>query len=151
MGIAERWTRFRALPPDIQQKLAGLIPLFEREGVLLAYLFGSLAQDKPGHDVDLALLVEDQPAFRLRTAISDCLDTERLDLVDLERASPVLRFEVISTGRLLYARSPLITEDFEMSTLRIYKDTAWLRRRQREHLKERMEQWSSDPSPSSSD
>jgi len=128
--------------------LAQLIPIFAREGVQLAYLFGSLGQGLEGHDVDLAILTRGEPAFRLRPAISECLSTERLDLVDLRRASPVLRFEILHTGQLLYAADQALSERFEMATLQVYRDTAWLRRRQRAYLRERMEQWSSGERPS---
>ena len=91
MGIAERWKRFAPLPPETESRLERLGPLFEREGVLLAYLFGSLGQGKQGDDVDLAVLVQNTPstepsdgaAFRLREPICELLGTERVDLVDL--------------------------------------------------------------------
>jgi len=138
MSIPERWTKFRPLPADIKQRLAQLVPLFEREGVVLAYLFGSLSQGQSGQDVDLALLRPDAPVFRLRQSISECLETERLDLIDLKRTSPVLRFEIISTGRLLYSTTPDVCNEFELDTIRLYQDTAWLRRQQAVYLRERM-------------
>jgi hypothetical protein len=150
MSISERWARVRQLPPDIKQKLPQLIPLFEREEVQLAYLFGSLSQDKRAQDVDLAILTQNQPAFHLREVITDCLNTERVDLVDLRNASPVLRFEILRTGQLLYAANEMLSEQFELDTLRLYKDTAWLRRHQETFLKERMKQWSSDRNQSAS-
>ncbi|MEW6232653.1 MAG: nucleotidyltransferase domain-containing protein [Chloroflexota bacterium] len=147
MGIAERWEKFRELPPNIEQALGKLIPLFENEGVLLAYLFGSLSKGRAGHDVDLAILTGGTPVFRLREAISECLGTERVDLVDLRSASPVLCFEVIRTGRPLYVADELCRERFELATLHLYRDTAPLRRQQREYLKRRMARWSSDGKP----
>ena len=150
MSIPERWARFRELPPNIRQTVDQLIPLLEREKVQLAYLFGSLSRGEPGHDVDLAILTQGEPAYRLRVAITDCLGTERVDLVDLRRASPVLRFEIIRTGQLLYQADETACEDFELSTLRLYKDTAWLRRHQDTYLRERMKQWSSSQNPSTS-
>ena len=143
MGVAERWKRFRELPADIEQALEQLIPLFEREGVLLAYLFGSLSKRRAGQDVDLAILVQGAPAFRLREAIAECLGTERVDLVDLRSASPVLRFEIIRTGRPLYVADKETQERFELATLHLYRDTAPFRRQQREYLKRRIAQWSS--------
>jgi predicted nucleotidyltransferase len=142
MGTAERWKRFRELPPDTEGALGRLIPLFEREGVHLAYLFGSLSRGEQAHDVDLAILTQGKPAFQLRAAITDTLGTERVDLVDLRKASPVLRFEVIRTGRALYARDAETQERFELETLRLYRDTAPLRQQQREYLKRRLAQWS---------
>ncbi len=100
MGIVERWKRFRELPSDIEERLGRLTPLFEREDALLAYLFGSLSNGRAGQGVDLAILAWEGPAFRLRGAMTNCLGTDRLHLVDLQRASPVLRSEIIRTGRL---------------------------------------------------
>lgn len=145
MSTAERWYRFKELPADIEQRLGRLVPLLEQEGVLLAYLFGSLARGSMAQDVDLALLMpEETPAFRLRQAITDCLGSQRLDLVDLRRASPRLRFEIISTGRSLYAADEEQRLQYELATLRLYHDTAYLRRKQGELLRRRMAQWSSD-------
>jgi predicted nucleotidyltransferase len=149
MSIPERWDKFSELPSNIKQRLAQLTLLLEREGVQLAYLFGSLGQGQPGHDVDLAILThQGEPAFRLRPKITECLGTERVDLVDLRRASPVLRFEILRTGQLLYAADQALTERFELATLQVYRDTAWLRRQQRAYLRERMELWSSGERPS---
>jgi predicted nucleotidyltransferase len=147
MGIPERWHKFSELPSNLRQRLAQLIPLFEREGVQVAYLFGSLGQGQEGHDVDLAILTRSEPAFRLRPAITECLGTERVDLVDLRRASPVLCFEILRTGQLLYAADQALSERFELATLQVYRDTAWLRRQQRAYLRERMKLWSSGKKP----
>lgn len=149
MSIPERWARVRQPSPNIKQKLTQLLPFFQQENVQLVYLFGSLSHAQQGRDVDLAILTKNEPAYHLREAITACLDTERVDLVDLRQASPLLRFEIVRTGQLLYAANETISEQFELATLRLYKDTAWLRRRQEAYLRERMKQWSSGQSPSS--
>jgi len=148
VAIKERWKGFPELPSEIEQTLERLIPLFEQEGVLLAYLFGSLCTDKEANDIDLAVLVQDKPAYRLREQIIECLGTERVDLVDLERASPVLRFEILSTGRPLYVADEELEQRFELGTLHLYRDTRFMRRRQEEYLRESMAQWSSSVKPS---
>lgn len=117
----------------------------------MAYLFGSLSERRTGRDVDLILLVQDAPAFHPREAIAECLGTERLDLVDLQRASPVLRFEILRTGWPLYVADREMQERFELTTLHLYRDTHPLRRQQREYLRRRMAQWSSDEKPSKND
>lgn len=155
MGCPERWTRFKPLPQDVEERLQKLKPLFEREGVLLAYLFGSLAEKakdkdkdrdrdsdrgiarKPG-DVDLAILTGEGPAYRLWDAIAEVLGTERLDLVDLRKASPVLRFEVLRSGRPIYVSDEALKERYEMDTIHLYRDTAPMRHRQMEYLRERV-------------
>lgn len=149
MGIPERWLRHSPLPNDILTSLEKLLPIFEEEGVLLAYIFGSLANardvsKREPHDIDLALLTKDKPAWKLWDAITEALGTERLDLVDLKRASPVLLFEILRTGRLIYSSDEATRERFVLDVLHIYRDTEPLRRRHQMVLKRRMDRWSEE-------
>jgi predicted nucleotidyltransferase len=148
MAIKERWKGFAELSPEIAQAIDRLGPLFAREGVLLAYLFGSLAQGRDANDVHLAVLIDSQPAYRLRESIVECLGTERVDIVDLHRASPVLRFEILSTGHCLYAADVDIQNCYELEALHLYRDTHSMRRRQEQYLRERIALWSSSQNPS---
>ncbi len=141
MGIKERWSGFKPLPRDIMERIGQLKPLFERHGVRLAYVFGSLAEGRPANDVDLAILPDKWDFFEMYPAITEILGTERLDLVNLKTAPPLLRFEVISTGKLIYKTDDDTENDFEMSVIREYHDTAHLRARQNETLRERTAQW----------
>ena len=143
MGSRTRWQGFSDLSGDILQRLDQLMPIFEREGVLLAYLFGSLSQTTKGNDVDLALLLKNEPAFHLRDAVVDCLGTERVDVIDLHNASPVLRFEIVRSGRVLYAPDAALQEQFEMATIHLYRDTHFMRDQQDRYLRERFAKWSS--------
>ena len=153
MAIKESWKGFAELPADIEQSLERLPVVLAQYGVQLAYLFGSLTLARhdlcpEANDVDLAVWVSEAPAYRLREPIVECLGTERLDLVDLKRASPVLRFEILKTGYPLYVAEEDFQQRYEMQTIRVYHDTHYLRRRQREFLKERFAQWSSNQRPS---
>jgi uncharacterized protein len=142
MGIAERWRGVPELPPDLRSRLDTLPALLDRNGVRLAYLFGSLASGERGADVDLALLRDGGPVLDLWPALVDHLGTERIDLVDLSSASPVLRFEVLRHGSLLHAADDDVLERFTMETLHLYRDTAPLRARHREYLREEFARWS---------
>ncbi len=141
MSIKERWSRFKPLPADIRERLQGLRPLFDKRGILLAYLFGSLAEKGRGEDVDLAILPGERDVTDIRGEISDLLGTERLDIVNLRIASPVLRFHVIKTGILLYKKDDDSENAFEMAAVREYRDTAYMRKRQAEILEARTEEW----------
>ena len=142
MSNPERWYKFEPLPTNIKQSLSQLNTLFQYYHVQLAYLFGSLSKKEIGKDVDLALLTTNIPVYRLRSEIINCLDTERLDLVDLKRASPLLRFEIIRSGHLIYAISDTVENNFELATIHLYRDTGPMRSRQKQYLKERMKAWS---------
>jgi hypothetical protein len=141
MGIVERWARTRPLPVDIQFRLKVLRPLLKANGVRLAYLFGSLARGANGHDLDLAVQGGFKPLSLLRLEMAEALGIERLDLIDLDRASPLLRFEVIRQGRLIYRLFSGAENDFEMNALKIYHDTQPLRDRQAAMLGKRTEGW----------
>lgn len=141
MGIRQKWKGFRPLPPDVESRLCRLPPLLKESGVDLCYLFGSRAGSAAGNDVDLAFAGSAVDRGRLRSAISDLLQTDRVDLVDLGTASPGLRFEVIRTGRVLWKESDEVENRFEMQVLRSFQDREPVRRRQAEILAERAEAW----------
>lgn len=138
MSHPERWKGFAPLPDDIEARVAALQPWFVARCIDLAYLFGSLARGLPAHDVDLALRSGCVRVSRLRDEIAEMLGTQRLDLVDLDTATPVLRFEILTTGRLLYAATDEVEEDFVMKTLWLYRDTRPLRERHHAYLRERL-------------
>jgi uncharacterized protein len=111
------------------QDLTEAIPELE-----LVVLFGSTVkgQRRPRSDVDLAVRctgAADLDALYL--ALAPRLGTDRLDLVDLRRASPLLMMEVARSGRLLYERRRGSFRQFQSLASRRYCDTAKLRRAQR--------------------
>ena len=67
--------------------------------------------------------------------------TERFDLVLLNRALLPLRFEIVSQGKLIYARDEETLNGFKIDVIRKYQDTAYLRTVQDQYLKERVRQW----------
>ncbi len=143
MGTAEKWHKFKPLPADITKRLQQIVPLFVKEGVLLAYLFGSMVQADEAQDVDLALILpEEKRPFHLLPPLFDILNTERIDLVDLRRASPTLKMEIIRTGQCLFAQPSTRQFTFELATIRQYQDTNYLRREQERLMKERFATWS---------
>lgn len=143
MANPERWRRFEELPAEVGDRLEELPGLLEARSVRLAYVFGSMAGDEgEAGDVDLAILTESEPAYTLRADLEEALGTRRLDLVDLRRASPRLRFHVVREGRLLFASDDETLNRFVLDTLHLYRDTAPLRRRHRDVLRERIDAWS---------
>ena len=143
MGSAEKWKGFAPLRPEVQSALGRLSALFVETGVILVYLFGSLAEGKAGNDVDLAIWAEQTPAIKFSEKLATFLGTERVDIVDLRRASPAFCFEIIRTGQILYAANDKSRLPFELKVVRHYHDTAYLRQRQEEALRRRMMAWSS--------
>lgn len=136
-------------PCAVEARLRGLFPGSQ---VILAYLFGSCARGEagPGADVDIAVLLAGgegelyEPYRELLLRIRDALGRELFDLLLLNDASPTMRFIVVTSGRLLYARSEEELNAFEGEVIRRYQDTAHLRAVQNEYLRRRARAWYSE-------
>ena len=105
-----------------------LIPIFEATPSLIAaWVFGSAqnGQLRSGSDVDMALLMSTQPSFGeqldLLGQLQTALGVEDIDLVILNQANPILRFEAIS-GRSLFCRDKSKRAEFASLTAREYED-----------------------------
>jgi predicted nucleotidyltransferase len=99
--------------------------------VLAAYLFGSFATAKarPGSDVDLAVLLGGQDAsqrferrLRLMGEVEDALARRPADVVVLNDAPPLLSYQVLSEGCLIFERDRAARVEFEVRAGKIYAD-----------------------------
>lgn len=95
--------------------------------VVAAWAFGSAqaGQVRPGGDVDVAVLLNKPLSFDaqldLLATLQSALQFERIDLVILNDANAMLRFEAIS-GRRLFCRDVEKTAEFASLTAREYED-----------------------------
>ena len=116
---------------DVTELRARLTPLRERYRLELIILFGSAAKglQRPQSDLDLAVLSE-QPMgiVAVTTDMIRVLHINRVDVVDLRRAPPLLAMEVARDGYLLYERHAGQYAGFSIACFRRYVDTAKLRR-----------------------
>jgi hypothetical protein len=71
--------------------------------------------------------------------VAGALKSDAVDLVFLAAATPVLRHEVVTTGRRLYARDAAQADRYEERCILEYLDTAWLRKVQRDLAREALE------------
>ena len=105
--------------------------------VELIVLFGSTASGRarPRSDVDVGVLNRDVADLDLLfLALAPKLKTDRLDLVDLRRAGPLLAFEVARSGLVLFERSPGVFRQFQSLASRRYADTKKLRTAQQRSI-----------------
>lgn len=125
-----------------REMIAGLLAGIPQ--VTFAYVFGSQARGTAGplSDVDIAVFLDRGLCcfdwrLRLMERLAMAMGTERFDLVILNDASPVLRYEVVRDG-LVIKEDKKRRVDFETRALAEYLDTAYLRARQRTYLKEQL-------------
>ena len=123
---------------SIEDVRSRLKPLFLDAGLQLVVLFGSLAKGLRGKnsDIDLAFLYDatfDQ--VLLTNRVSQLLRTDAIDVVDLRKASPLLKFSAMRYGQALYEGSPGAFTNFYSLAFRRYVDTKKLRDAQRSVVK----------------
>ena len=114
---------------DCLQGLRERVPDLE-----LVVLFGSTAKGRrrAGSDVDVAVRCAGPADLDvIHGVLAPAIHTDRLDLVDLRRASPLLAMEVARSGRLLFESRRGAFREFQSLASRRYCDTAKLRRAQR--------------------
>ncbi|HEY3358496.1 MAG TPA: nucleotidyltransferase domain-containing protein [Polyangia bacterium] len=130
-------------PPTIAEIRRATLPVLRDGEITLAVLFGSVAAGRggPASDVDIGVLagareLPVQARLDLAVALERVLRRE-VDLVDLGRATPLLRFEA-ARGVCLFEREPGAFGDFVARALLEFDDvrvhlrrcaTALLRRR----------------------
>lgn len=132
MGEKDRYAGRPPLPPDWVERLKRLREVLAAQGVRLAYVFGSAARVLRGEavgrtpwDIDLAYLPGEGFSFpSFYAAVSEALGTDRLDPVDLRRASPGLVYEILLGGQVIYRESAEVENRFEHSALALVRDEA---------------------------
>lgn len=102
------------------------------DNVVLAFAFGSIAAGKmhPASDIDIAVLLRScqdrheyaEIALSLSEQLSITLSTDRVDLVILNTASPLLMFEVATKGILIYQRQVGLADNFKLKAVKMRMD-----------------------------
>jgi predicted nucleotidyltransferase len=128
--------------PDTATLDGAIAQAAEREpDVLAAYVFGSRARGEARARSDLDVAVIEMPGRsldidaedRLRRALASATGLA-VDLAWLRPSSPVLAYEVLASGRRVFARDDEQADEIEETLLRRYLDTEHLRRVQREYF-----------------
>lgn len=105
----------------------------EEKMVAAVYLFGSFGTDYENKfsDIDIGIVfINDLPIrlkdeLELEANLSLYLKTDKIDLVNLNKAPIQLRFRAIADGELIFERDSLATSDFIENTYRYYLDYSY--------------------------
>jgi predicted nucleotidyltransferase len=129
MAIKQKWHRAKPLRVKTEEALSKIIPLFQSDKrILMVYLFGSRARktDLEHSDIDLAfyttLEFQWDDYYLLYSDVTKTLHSDRVDLVWLNHAEPVLSFEVIRSSKVVFYRDPDLLNDYELKTKKRYYD-----------------------------
>ncbi len=93
-------------------------------------------------DLDVAIYTTSQTSpdevMRLQTELMQAARLKRVDLIDLRKATPVLAYEIASSGELLFTRNVDALNHFERKAFLHYFDTQHLRNVQNHYLRARL-------------
>lgn len=108
-----------------------LQPIAEQYDLRVIVLFGSQVKGRthPGSDTDVAIWMEQplsaEERLALWSALTKLFEAE-VDLTVLNRAEPLLLYQVASTGTLLYEAQDLAWENLKSYSYRRYWDSTKL-------------------------
>ncbi len=127
-------------------KLAPL--LAAKPEICFAYIFGSVAKGTAGKlsDIDIAIFVDPlhkmpMTGYGYKSELSVELKSvlaREVDLVLLNDASTVLKYQVLKNGVLAYCRSDVERRDFHENTVKKYLDFKPLLKVQSDYLHKRL-------------
>ena len=123
--------------------------IFKKYNVKLAYLFGSRAKGTSAKesDFDIAVLFKakngSQDFFEKTLDLQDSLRkyfTTKIDIVALNDAPSLLKYEVIANGIVLYSDDERFRIDYEVSSVKEYIDDQHFRNIYFDALTKRVEE-----------
>lgn len=127
---------------SIEEIRKNLEPLYAEEGTELVMVFGSVASGTVHRrsDLDIAFLC-DKPIdlLSLTNKVIALLGTDEVDVVDLRRAAPLIRFLVATRGRILFEKRNGVFASFCSLAFRMYIDSGKLRQAQKVAIQQYIE------------
>lgn len=141
VGNGRLWYHSNMLNERAQIKLAAL---FKQFPIDLAYLFGSEARGRTGpmSDVDVAVYFDPVTnrserfdlALKIAGEITDILKRNDVDVAPLNDASPLLAFNALKDGKIIYEKDRGRTIEIEGLLLLVYHDWQPLYERQTKQI-----------------
>lgn len=139
MSVKERWIKTKPIKYSIHDAINKILSkLLDSPQIWIVYLFGSSLKDKnkSASDIDVAIYTSSdfswQDYYLLYGELTKALHSDRIDLVWLNRADPILKFEIIKNGKVLYFKEADLLNDFELKAKKNYYDyVIYLNKRRR--------------------
>lgn len=126
----------KILTPHIEE-------LVEEFNINIIYVFGSYAKgtNTEKSDIDIAVLIDGEvdryTQLNVLGALIDIFKREDIDLVILNNANEVLKFQVIKYSKIIYMDSLYTKVMFESTTMSRYMDMEYFRKTQEKYTHKR--------------
>ena len=121
------------------EKFKDLAGKYQMELILV---FGSQVQGSvhPESDVDIAVycnhVLTETEKINITYELCNILHTERIDLVDIKTASPLLKKKIFEDYTVLYQKDSFLLYQLELTSLYEYKESEVLYQIRRERLRD---------------
>ena len=122
--------------------------LYSRDEASVGYIFGSYSTERvrPKSDIDIAVLLSDTVDSKdyghiklsIINDLIELLSLDRIDVVVLNVAFPLLSHEIIKKGRLLFSKDEARRINYTANATIYYLDTIYLRKVQDRILHEKI-------------
>jgi predicted nucleotidyltransferase len=127
--INEKWAKTKVLTFSTEEAVAKTVRIVrEHNQIPVLYLFGSRAEgrDRYTSDIDFAFWAENEFSWEdyylLHGKVTVALRTDRINLVWMNKADPIIVFEVIANGKVVYCQDVDLLNDFELKAKKRYYD-----------------------------
>ncbi|MFN2341139.1 MAG: nucleotidyltransferase domain-containing protein [Halanaerobium sp.] len=128
----------------IKEKIIGIAKKYNY--VQAVYLFGSQArgQEKEDSDIDIAVLLENnytEKSGEIKVQLYEELikkGLDKIDLVILNKASALLKYEVVKENYLLYKKEDFDAASYQSLAIRKYLDFEYYLKQNQRKFKERI-------------
>lgn len=127
--------------PETRARISAIA---EKYHLSLVVLFGSQATGKTHRqsDVDIAYFAQEPLSLgeesKLVIDLMRAFRTDAVDLVSLQNASPLLRYQIAHSGKVVYERMPGLFASFFIHALRQYEEAKPLFQLRSEYLDKRI-------------
>ncbi len=125
-----------------KQQLIDLAGAYELDLLVLLGSYGTQNFASGISDIDLAFLsrkkLQINEYLQLVKDFSGFFEYDKLDLIDLQHASGLLKFEIADKGRLLFQSKQGFFERYRLYCLRYYYDTSKFRKLKKQLFREQL-------------
>ena len=128
---------------ELAPRIAALGQALRQDGIRLVYLFGSLAEGRPGRDVDLAVLFSEYHFDRyieVRELARRILRVDSVDVTVLNRSNALLKLRAFLEGECVFAETATAYAGAVAQALFEYDDLRRFMTEYRWHLAQRCEE-----------
>ncbi|RQD73383.1 MAG: hypothetical protein D5R97_09445 [Candidatus Syntrophonatronum acetioxidans] len=126
-----------------RRELEELAREYDLQLLILLGSYGTPDFQEEKSDIDLAFLsrkaISGNDKLKLLRDLGSFFQYCQIDLIDLGKASGLMKYEVALKGRLLYERKRSFFENYRLYCFRYYYDTRKFRLLKKEQFKEQLE------------